>query len=93
MLLSNDRLSIGCSGNGASDCLTPEGEICVPSDTVSVGYADQCLTNGTGLTIEHTFEISGGGALIDHLMKRITIVTAMWSVNMSVLLGLDHSVW
>ena len=80
------------------DCLTPEVEIGVPSDTVSVGYADQCLTNGTGLTIEHTFEISGGGALTRPFNEtdndsdgfvECEYVSAAWLGSLSVVGGID----
>ena len=50
-------------GNGASDCVTPEGATCVPSDSVAVGYADQCMTGSRGFTVSHTFVSSNGNSL------------------------------
>ena len=42
-------------GDGSSDCLTPTGDECIPSDNNNVGFADACLTDTEGLTISRNF--------------------------------------
>ena len=57
--------------NGASDCLTPDGDVCIPASVINGISADDCLTIEphlrasstvhTGvLTVQHTFQASTG---------------------------------
>ena len=50
-------------GDGSSDCLTPTGDECIPSDNNNVGFADACLTDTEGLTISHAFLQANGNTL------------------------------
>ena len=85
-------------GNGSSDCVTPEGETCIPSDNLAVGFADECMTGSRGLTVTHTFVNSSGGSLTRPFNEtdndgdgyvECEYVSASWIGSFSVVGGLD----
>jgi len=91
----NDSCQIDVLSNGLSDCLTPRGETCIPTDSINVGFADNCVD---GFTVSHTFTLGNGSALtrpFDEMDNdgdgyvECTYQPAIWLGSFSVVGGLD----